>query len=121
MAARLTPEAAAMSRAVVSSVLSLGAVLPVIYGIKEIAADSLTPPRALWIVAGLAVGAAFIVRQARLPPPMIDLTLFRSRGFTGSVAINLVAMFAIGGFGIYAPQYMQSVLGMSPLTAALWS
>jgi len=52
---------------------------------------------------------------------MIDLTLFRSRGFTGSVAMNLVAMFAIVGFAIFATQYLQSVLGMSPLTAALWS
>src|SRR5215472_4069405 len=105
----------------ISSVLSLGAVLPVIYGIKEIAAGGLTLPRALWIVAGLAVGALFIVRQARSPAPMIDLMLFRSRGFTGSVAMNLVAMFAIVGFAIFATQYLQSVLGLSPLTAALWS
>ena len=105
----------------VSSVLSLGAVLPVIYGIKEIAADGVDLARCLWIAAGAAVGAAFIVRQARSPAPMIDLKLFRSRGFTGSVAMNLVAMFAIVGFAIFTTQYLQSVLGMSPLTAALWS
>jgi MFS transporter, DHA2 family, multidrug resistance protein len=105
----------------VSSALSLGAVLPVIYGIKEIAAGGVTLARVLWIVAGAAVGAAFIARQARSPAPMIDLTLFRSRGFTGSVLMNLVAMFAIVGFAIFATQYLQSVLGMSPLTAALWS
>jgi DHA2 family multidrug resistance protein-like MFS transporter len=35
--------------------------------------------------------------------------------------MNLVAMFAIVGFAIFATQYLQSVLGMSPLTAALWS
>jgi len=105
----------------VSSALSLGAVLPVIYGIKEIAADGVDLARCLWIAAGLAVGAAFIARQARSPAPMIDLRLFRSRGFTGSVAMNLVAMFAIVGFAIFTTQYLQSVLGMSPLTAALWS
>src|SRR5215470_9060410 len=71
----------------VSSVLSLGAVLPVIYGIKEIAADGLSLERVLWIVAGVAVGAMFIARQARIPAPMIDLKLFRSRGFTGAVAM----------------------------------
>jgi len=105
----------------ISSALSLGAVLPVIYGIKEIAADGVDLARCLWIAAGVAVGAAFIVRQARSPAPMIDLKLFRSRGFTGSVAMNLVAMFAIVGFAIFTTQYLQSVLGMSPLTAALWS
>jgi MFS transporter, DHA2 family, multidrug resistance protein len=105
----------------VSSVLSLGAVLPAIYGIKEIAAYGLNLTRVLWIAAGVAVGAAFIVRQARSPAPMIDLRLFRSRGFTGSVAMNVVALFAIVGFAIFTTQYLQSVLGMSPLTAALWS
>jgi DHA2 family multidrug resistance protein-like MFS transporter len=105
----------------VSSVLSLGAVLPAIYGLKEIAAYGVNFTRVLWIVAGVAVGAAFVVRQARSPAPMIDLGLFRSRGFTGSVAMNLVAMFAIVGFAIFTTQYLQLVLGMSPLTAALWS
>ena len=105
----------------VSSVLSLGAVLPAIYGLKQIAAYGVNFTRVLWIVAGVAVGAAFVVRQARSPAPMIDLGLFRSRGFTGSVAMNLVAMFAIVGFAIFTTQYLQLVLGMSPLTAALWS
>ncbi|HEV2374600.1 MAG TPA: MFS transporter [Streptosporangiaceae bacterium] len=104
-----------------SSALSLGAVLPVIYGIKEIAADGLDLARVLWVVAGVAVGAMFIARQARGRAPMIDLRLFRSRGFAGSVAMNLVSMFAIVGFAIFATQYLQSVRGMSPLTAALWS
>lgn len=103
------------------SLLSLGAVLPAIYGIKEIAANGFDAARATWIVAGVVVGAAFIVRQSRAAEPMIDLKLFRSRGFTGSVAMNLVAMFAIAGFAIFATQFLQSVLGMRPLTAALWS
>ena len=50
----------------VSSVLSLGAVLPAIYGIKEIAADGVGPrAAALWIAAGVVAGVAFVVRQAR--------------------------------------------------------
>ncbi|MBO0787067.1 MAG: MFS transporter, partial [Actinobacteria bacterium] len=105
----------------IGSVLSLGAVLPVIYGIKEIAADGPDAARCLSIAAGVVVGAAFSWRQARARAPMIDLRLFRSRGFTGSVAMSLVAMFAIVGFAIFTTQYLQSVLGMTPLTAALWS
>ena len=105
----------------IGSVLSLGTVLPVIYGIKEIAANGLSPERAGFIVAGVIVGSTFILRQARSAAPMIDLRLFRSRGFTGSVAMNLVSMFAIVGFAIFTTQYLQSVLGMKPLTAALWS
>jgi DHA2 family multidrug resistance protein-like MFS transporter len=105
----------------IGSVLSLGAVVPVIYGIKEIAADGVDATRLLSIAVGVVVGAAFLVRQTRARAPMIDLKLFRSRGFTGSVAMSLVAMFAIIGFAVFTTQYLQSVLGLTPLTAALWS
>jgi DHA2 family multidrug resistance protein-like MFS transporter len=105
----------------VSSLLSLGAVLPVIYGMQEIAASGASPGRIAAIAAGALVGVAFVLRQARRAHPMIDLSLFRSRGFTGAVALNLVAMFAVVGFAIFATQYLQSVMGMSPLRAALWS
>lgn len=103
------------------SALSLGAVLPAIYGIKEIAANGMDASRSACIAVGALVGGLFLLRQARSDHPMIDLGLFRSRGFTGSVLMNLLAMFAIVGFAIFTTQYLQSVLGMSPMTAALWS
>ncbi len=105
----------------VSSVLSLAAVLPVIYGIKEIAANGADPLRTVAIVAGLGVGVLFVRRQQTRPDPMIDLALFRRRAISGPVALNLVAMFAMAGFAIFTTQYLQSVLGRSPLAAALWS
>jgi MFS transporter, DHA2 family, multidrug resistance protein len=103
------------------SVLSLGAVLPLIYGMQEIAANGVDATRIGCLVAGAAVGAAFVWRQAHSHAPMIELGLFRSRGFSGAVVLSLVAMFAVVGFAIFATQYLQSVRGMSPLTAALWS
>jgi DHA2 family multidrug resistance protein-like MFS transporter len=104
-----------------SSALSLGAVLPVIYGMQEIAASGANPARIGSIMAGVAVGGLFLWRQARSSAPMIDLALFRSRGFSGAAMLSLVAMFAVVGFAIFATQYLQSVRDMSPLTAALWS
>ena len=124
LAPALVPEFRAPQRGrfdLVSAALSLGAVLPVIYGMQEISASGAQPATVAAIVAGLAVGAVFVLRQARSHAPMIDLALFRSRGFTGAVALNLVSMFAIVGFAIFATQYLQSVRGLSPLTAALWS
>ncbi len=103
------------------SLLSLGAVLPAIYGIKEIAANGMDVSRSASIAVGIVVGGLFLLRQACSDHPMIDLKLFRSRGFTGSVFMNLLAMFAIVGFAIFTTQYLQSVMGMSPMTAALWS
>jgi len=104
-----------------SSALSLGAVLPVIYGMQEIAASGADAVRIGCIAAGLAVGAIFVWRQAHSPAPMIELALFRSRGFSGAVVLSMVALFAVVGFAIFATQYLQSVRGLSPLTAALWS
>ena len=105
----------------IGSGLSLATVLPVIYGMQEISANGAQPADIAAVVAGAAVGAVFLRRQARSRAPMIELALFRSRGFTGAVALNLVSMFAIVGFAIFATQYLQSVRGMSPFTAALWS
>jgi MFS transporter, DHA2 family, multidrug resistance protein len=124
LAPALVPEFRADARGrfdLLSSALSLGAVLPVIYGMQEIAATGANPVRVGSIVAGVAVGGVFGWRQASSPTPMIDLALFRSRGFSGAVVLSLVAMFAVVGFAIFATQYLQSVLGMSPLSAALWS
>ena len=105
----------------VSSLLSLAAILPVIYGIKEIAAHGPNPPRVAGITAGLVVGVVFVRRQQRRPDPMIDLGMFRRRAFSASITANLLAMFGLVGFAIFTTQYLQSVRGMSPLTAALWS
>jgi DHA2 family multidrug resistance protein-like MFS transporter len=102
------------------ALLSLGAVLPMIYGIKEIAAHGVDLTRLACLGAGLVLGAGFLLRQRR-PNPTIDLKLFRRTGFGPPLLTNVLAMSALAGFAIYTTQYLQSVRGMSPLTAALWS
>ena len=59
--------------------------------------------------------------RLRVRSPMVDLALFRVRGFGGSIAIQVIGMFGVMGNAILMTQYLQSVLGLSPLTAALWS
>ena len=105
----------------VSSALSLATVLPVIYGIKEWAADGFAGKYLGGIVFGVLVGMIFLVRQRRIAHPMLDLALFRGRQFGGSVAVNTIAMFALVGNAVFMTQFLQSVLGMTPFTAALWS
>lgn len=105
----------------VSSVLSLCAVLPVILGIKKIAADGVELRWIGCIALRLAIGALFVQRQRRHRDPMIDLRLFRSRGFSAALITNSIGTFAIVGNAIFMTQYLQLVLGQSPLVAALWS
>ncbi|MET3808018.1 DHA2 family multidrug resistance protein-like MFS transporter [Nakamurella sp. UYEF19] len=104
-----------------SAALSLLTVLPAIYGIKEWAAQGFSWKWLGCIVFGLAVGALFLVRQRRTPDPMLDLGLFRGRQFGGSILVNTVAMFALVGNAVFMTQFLQSVLGLTPLVAALWS
>ncbi|MDD9380630.1 MFS transporter [Streptomyces sp. ZAF1911] len=104
-----------------SAVLSLGAVLLVIYGIKEWARHGYEPLPALAIGMGLVLGFVFVLRQKHLAHPMIDLGLLGRRSFGGPVFVGLLAMFATVGMAVFLTQYLQSVLGMRPFDAALWS
>jgi DHA2 family multidrug resistance protein-like MFS transporter len=101
-------------------VLSLGAVLPFVYAVKSTAADGWSVRATLAGVVGAALAAAFVVRQRRAAHPLVDPALFRDRRVGGAVAVNVAAMFGVMGNAIVMTQYLQSVLGMSPLRAALW-
>ncbi|MBR7833026.1 MFS transporter [Actinospica durhamensis] len=103
------------------ALLSFAAVLPIIFGVSEIAENGLDPLRLGSIACGLIVGALFLIRQRTAQHPMLELRLFRSRGYSGALLTNLVGTFALLGNAIFLTQYLQSVLGMSPLKAALWS
>ncbi|WP_106584954.1 MFS transporter [Murinocardiopsis flavida] len=104
-----------------SAAMSLAAVLAVIYGIKRLAEHGADPAAAAAVLLGTAIGVLFVRRQRRLADPMIDVGLFRSRAFSTAVAVNALTMFALMGSGILTAQFLQSVLGMRPLVAALWS
>ncbi|MFF7990369.1 MFS transporter [Kitasatospora xanthocidica] len=101
--------------------LSLTAILPLVYGVKTVAVEGWSPLPALALPAGLLLAAAFVWRQRTAAVPLLDLSLFRIRTFSGAISVNTIAMFAIMGFSLFTSQYLQLVKGMSPLTASLWS
>ncbi|MFE4975194.1 MFS transporter [Kitasatospora sp. NPDC056651] len=101
--------------------LSLGAILPLVYGVKTVAVEGWSPLPGLAIAAGLLMAAAFVWRQRTAAAPLLDLSLFRIRTFSGAISVNTIAMFAMMGFSLFTSQYLQLVKGMSPLTASLWS
>ncbi|MFF4804587.1 MFS transporter [Streptomyces sp. NPDC001351] len=101
--------------------LSMAAVLPVIYGLKEIPSEGWNVRYVVSITAGLLFAALFVHRQRTAASPMIDPALFRGRGFAPSVVLNLVASFAMLGSAFFTTQYLQSVLDKSALEAALWA
>jgi len=104
-----------------SAVMSLLTVLAVIYGVKHIAEQGLDWLAAVSIVVGLGLGVAFVRRQRRLDSPLIDLSLFRSPAFSTSIATNVFGFFVMFGTFLMTAQYLQLVLGLSPLVAGLWT
>jgi len=71
-------------------------------------------------LAGLVVGVVFVRRQQRLADPLLDLRLFRSPAFSASLTTNLLSFFVGFGALLFVAQYLQLVLGLSPLAAGLW-
>ena len=104
-----------------SAALSLAAVLLVIWGLKQLAQDGLGLPPALSILAGLAVGMVFVRRQQRLTDPLLDLRLFRSPAFSAALATNTLDFFVAFAAFLFIAQYLQLVLGLSPMWAGLWT
>jgi len=103
-----------------SVALSLAAILPMIYGIKQIAAYGLAGLPVLSIVAGVVVGAVFARRQRVLSDPLLDLGLFSNRAFGAALGIMLLGIGAMVGTELFVAQYLQMVLGLSALAAGLW-
>jgi MFS transporter, DHA2 family, multidrug resistance protein len=105
----------------VSAGLSLTAVLALIFGLKQIAQDGPGPLPIAAIGLGVVVGAVWARRQLTAADPMFDLRLFRIPRFRVSLVVNFLTIFVAVGYFLFVAQYLQLVLGLSPLEAGIWS
>jgi DHA2 family multidrug resistance protein-like MFS transporter len=106
---------------IVSVLTSIGAALAVIYGLKRIAEIGLAWLPAAFILVGFAIGFVFVRRQRGLADPLIDIRLFRIPAFSTALAVNTFSVFVTLGSLFFVAQYLQLVLGLSPLQAGLWT
>ena len=102
------------------ALLSATGIGALIYGIISGAENGWTTPHAL---AGLAVAtaalAAFVRWERTTSNPMLDVRLFTLRGFsTGTVALT-VQFLCMFGFFLVGLQFLQLMLGYSPLRSAV--
>ncbi|MFF8867298.1 MFS transporter [Streptomyces sp. NPDC015139] len=102
-----------------SVALSLAAVLPFIYGLKETARHGLHPLPLTALITGLILGTLFIRRQRTLKDPLLDLSLFRDASFGTALVSLLFYSMLTGTAMLFVTEYFQSVQGMSPLAAGL--
>lgn len=102
-----------------SALLSMLALVPVVYAVKETAAHGPSAGALVVGLAGVLAAVLFVRRQRRLTDPMLDLRLFDLPRFRVAVFTNLLAVFALAGVLFFGSQYLQLVLGRSPLEAGL--
>ena len=124
LAVRLLPAAGTRSAQrldVAGAVLLSGGLALFLYGLAETGQHAQwTTPAALGPMAAGAAGVALFVRHARrVSDPLIDLRLFRHRGFATGTAVNFVLGTALFGVALLLPLYFQIVRGRSPFETGL--
>lgn len=102
-----------------SVALSLAAILPVVYGLKELSRNGFAPVPVAAVIAGLGAGYVFVARQRGLATPLLDIRLFRNRVFRAGLLLTVVAGLTAGNT-LFVSLYLQRVVGLSTLQTALW-
>ncbi|MFF8644678.1 MFS transporter [Streptomyces sp. NPDC015345] len=103
----------------VSVVLSLIGMIAVVYAIKEAAAHGLRWDVVVAAVVGAAALTWFVRRQLTLDAPLLDMRLFRNRGFSGAVLADLLTVLGLSGLVFFLSQFLQLVQGRRPFEAGL--
>ncbi|OEU85648.1 MFS transporter [Streptomyces abyssalis] len=103
----------------VSVVLSLLGILSVVYGLKKAAEQGFEPMALGYMAAGAIILAVFLIRQTKLTHPLLDLAIFRDRMFSVPVTVLAVGIFMNGGINFFLMQFLQMVVGLTPLQAGL--
>ncbi|MCU1451402.1 MAG: drug resistance transporter, EmrB/QacA subfamily [Acidimicrobiales bacterium] len=104
----------------VGAVLSIAGLGALIYAIIEapVRGWGSLPTAGAFIVAAVVLGA-FARWELRTPEPMLDLRYFRNPRFTAAASTITLIFFVMFGMIFILTQYLQSVLGYSPLEAGV--
>ncbi|WP_025414015.1 MFS transporter [Gemmatirosa kalamazoonensis] len=77
--------------------------------------------RDAWVLGAVAIGVgalvAFVVAERRVAHPLLPLSIFRSRQFSGANGTTLLVYAALGGLFFLLMLELQNVLGYGPLAA----
>jgi EmrB/QacA subfamily drug resistance transporter len=102
---------------VLGAVLGAAALGGVTYALIRAGDD----PRGADVVASAALGllsaAGFVLRERRARTPMLPLSIFADRQFTGANVATLVIWGALGGVQLFVVVQLQTVLGWSAAAA----
>ncbi|WP_329130388.1 MFS transporter [Streptomyces sp. NBC_01476] len=106
---------------VLGAVTAAAGLLGVVFAVKRIGAGAAPMDTSVGVplLAGAVLLVLFVRRQRRHPHPLVDVTMFSRIAFSTSVGCIVLAMLALVGLELVAVQYLQLVLGLSPLQTGL--
>ncbi|MEU9316171.1 MFS transporter [Streptomyces sp. NPDC048295] len=105
---------------VLGALMAAAGVLGVVLGVKRAGAgEVLSPATLVPLLIGAGLLVVFVRRQKRRTHPLIDIALFTRPAFSTAVGCIVLAMLALVGLELIAVQYLQLVLGLSPLQTGL--
>ncbi|WP_433570949.1 MFS transporter [Streptomyces sp. CA-251247] len=106
---------------VLGALLAAAGVLGVVLGVKRLGVGhGLLDARTVGpLLIGAVLLALFVRRQRRRKHPLIDIRMFARATFSTSVGCIVLAMLALVGLELIAVQYLQLILGLSPLETGL--
>jgi len=106
---------------VVGALMAAAGLFGVVFGVKRLGGGEppLGPFTLVPLLAGAALLIGFVRRQRRRTHPLVDLRMFSRPAFSTSVGCIVLAMLALVGLELIAAQYLQLVLGLSPLETGL--
>lgn len=106
---------------VVGAAVAAVGLFAVVFGVKRLGGGHppFDPATAFSLFTGAGLLLLFVRRQRRRAHPLVDLALFGRPAFSTSVGCIVLAMLALVGLELIAAQYLQLVLGLSPLETGL--
>ncbi|MDJ0464607.1 MFS transporter [Streptomyces sp. H27-C3] len=106
---------------VLGALMAAAGVLGVVLGVKRAGggADILDGRTLVPLLVGSALLILFVRRQKLRKHPLIDVRMFARPAFSTAVGCIVLAMLALVGLELVAVQYIQLVLGLSPVETGL--
>ncbi|QPP09586.1 MFS transporter [Streptomyces bathyalis] len=105
---------------VLGAVVAAGGLFGLILGVKHAGGGHpFSPGTIVPLTAGLVLLGVFVRRQRRRTYPLIDVRTVARRAFGTAVGCIVLTVLALVGLALIAAQYLQLVLGFSPLQTGL--
>ncbi|CAL9399299.1 MFS transporter [Streptomyces sp. enrichment culture] len=106
---------------VVGALTAAAGLFALVFGVKRLGGGEsvLGALTVVPLVLGAVLLTLFVRRQRRRTHPLVDLRMFARPAFSTSVGCIVLAMLALVGLELIAAQYLQLVLGLSPLETGL--